>query len=384
MRFWGLSFVEWEMAAFVLGTPVGASVTDVVGGRWVSPRRRGSTMRTLRMVSGPKFDDHVAVTEKPSTLVRPGGGGAADSMQVRFEEMVRSAQDSICAGIEAVDGGARFREDAWVRNEGGGGISRVLQDGNVFEKAGVNVSVVYGSMPPEAVQAASDRGVTRDVGYNPGEAVPFFACGVSSVMHPKNPMAPTVHFNYRYFETDRGLWWFGGGTDLTPSYLFEEDARHFHSVYKNACDRHNKEYYPRFKEWCDRYFLIKHRGERRGIGGIFFDDLNDRDPDQIFAFSKDACNSFLDAYVPIMERRKNMPFTEENKAWQQLRRGRYVEFNLVYDRGTVFGLKTGGRIESILMSLPLTARWEYDQHPAQGSQEDELLDAVRNPRDWVN
>jgi len=358
--------------------------------RWTSPRPLlGSTGRDARPLRGDlvpgtrarmMLDDHVAVSEKPDTLVRSGQPG---SMQVRFEEMIRNAQDSICAGIERVDGGASFHEDAWVRESGGGGISRVLQDGNVFEKAGVNVSVVYGTMPPEAVKAASARGVTRDVGYAPGEKVPFFACGISSVMHPRNPMAPTVHFNYRFFETDRGLWWFGGGTDLTPSYLFEEDAKHFHSVYKSTCDRHDLTYYPKFKAWCDDYFLIPHRQERRGIGGIFFDDLNDREQDKIFAFSSDCCNSFLDAYVPIIERRKNMSFNDEQKAWQQLRRGRYVEFNLVYDRGTVFGLKTGGRIESILMSLPLTARWEYDQHPAPGSPEEELLSVVKEPRNWL-
>lgn len=303
-------------------------------------------------------------------------------MRKRFEVMIRAAQDSICEQVTALDG-TSFHEDAWVRGNGGGGISRVLQNGNVFEKAGVNVSVVYGTMPPEAVQAASARGVTRDVGYAPGEAVPFFAAGISSVMHPWNPMAPTMHFNYRYFETDRGLWWFGGGSDLTPSFLYEEDARHFHGTLKECCDRHDDQYYGKFKNWCDDYFLIKHRNERRGIGGIFFDDLNDRDQDAIFNFSEDCANNVCNAYLPLVERRKDEPFTEEQKKWQQIRRARYVEYNLVYDRGTVFGLKTGGRIESILMSLPLTARWEYDHAPPPDSWEAKTLQVLKEPKDWA-
>lgn len=342
------------------------------------------SLRPWTAVANPSWTDHVPVQTKPETLVREAGAGQNDSnsMRVRFEKMIRNAQDDICAAIEKLDG-TKFREDAWIREGGGGGISRVIQNGNIFEKAGVNVSVVYGTMPPEAVKEASARGVTRDVGYKPGEPVPFFAAGISSVMHPHNAMAPTMHFNYRYFETDRGLWWFGGGTDLTPSYLYEDDAQHFHGVLKDACNRHDPEYYPRFKKWCDDYFLIKHRGERRGIGGIFFDDLNDRNADEIFAFSSDCANHVVDAYVPIVERRKDESYTSEQKQWQQLRRARYVEYNLVYDRGTVFGLKTGGRIESILMSLPLTARWEYDHHPVPGSWEDKSLQAMINPREWA-
>lgn len=332
-------------------------------------------------MSGPSWTDHTPVAEKPETLVRLHEN-ASSSMRSRFEAMIRAAQDSICEQVEALDG-TKFKEDAWVRANGGGGISRVIQKGNVFEKAGVNVSVVYGTMPPEAVKSASARGVTRDVGYEPGEPVPFFAAGISSVMHPWNPMAPTMHFNYRYFETDRGLWWFGGGTDLTPSYLYEEDVKHFHGTLKETCDRHDKEYYPKFKKWCDDYFLIKHRGERRGLGGIFFDDLNDRDADEIFAFSSDCANSICDAYLPIVEKRKDEQFTEAQKQWQQLRRARYVEYNLVYDRGTVFGLKTGGRIESILMSLPLTARWEYDHSPEEGSWEEKTLAVMKEPKDWA-
>lgn len=300
--------------------------------------------------------------------------------------MIRDAQDRVCEAIEAADGGGKFKEDVWSRPGGGGGISRVLQDGAVWEKAGVNVSVVYGVMPPEAYRAA--KGVASD--HKPGP-VPFFAAGISSVLHPKNPFAPTLHFNYRYFETDAPKdapgaprqWWFGGGTDLTPSYIFEEDVKHFHSVQKNACDKFDSSFYPQFKKWCDDYFYIKHRGERRGLGGIFFDDLNDYDQEMLLAFATECANSVIPAYIPIIEKRKDTPFTEEHKAWQQLRRGRYVEFNLVYDRGTTFGLKTGGRIESILVSLPLTARWEYDHKPEEGSEEWKLLDACINPKEWL-
>lgn len=333
--------------------------------------------------------------EKPSTLLREGERDASDApglttMRSKFEKMIRKAQDDICAAVESVDG-ATFREDAWIRPGGGGGISRVLQDGNVWEKAGVNVSVVYGTMPPEAYRAATGGGEANGAPVDKAGRIPFFASGISSVMHPKNPFAPTVHFNYRYFETDtpEGVsgapraWWFGGGTDLTPSYLFEEDAEHFHQVQKDACDKFDPQFHPKFKSWCDDYFLIKHRGERRGIGGIFFDDLNDRDPDELLAFATECAMSVIPAYLPLVVKRKDVPFTPENKAWQQLRRGRYVEFNLVYDRGTTFGLRTGGRIESILMSLPLTARWEYDHHPEEGSEEWKLLDACINPKQWV-
>ena len=288
-----------------------------------------------------------------------------------------------------------------------------LRPPQVFEKAGVNVSVVYGMLPPDAYRTATGSEVRwpaqtppRAPHRKPQRAhfislrscqtlnagpVPFFAAGISSVMHPKNPMAPTMHFNYRYFETDAPAgvagapraWWFGGGTDLTPSYLFEEDVKHFHGTYKQVCDKHDPAYYPKFKSWCDDYFLIKHRGERRGLGGIFFDDQNDRSPEAHMAFSTDCASAVVPAYLPLVAKHKDDKFGQAEREWQQLRRGRYVEFNLVYDRGTTFGLKTGGRIESILMSLPLTARWEYDQRPAAGSREADLLDACRTPRNWV-
>mmetsp|Transcript_1038 Transcript_1038/g.3832 ORF Transcript_1038/g.3832 Transcript_1038/m.3832 type:complete len:315 (+) Transcript_1038:400-1344(+) len=306
-----------------------------------------------------------------------------ESMRRRFEQMIRAAQDSITTAIEELDGGATFQEDTWLRENGGGGISRVMKDGKVFEKAGVSVSVVYGAMPQEALQSATTRGADRAKGYAPGEKVPFFACGISSVMHPRNPMAPTMHFNYRYFETDGGVWWFGGGTDITPSYLFEDDMAHFHGTYKGICDEHDPEYYPKFKKWADDYFKIPHRGETRGLGGIFFDDQNDKTPDEHFAFSEACANAVISAYVPIVQKRKDSEYTQKQKEWQLMRRGRYVEFNLVYDRGTIFGLKTGGRIESILMSLPETARWEYDHKVEEGSKEAEIMQCFREPREWL-
>ncbi|KAF9672152.1 hypothetical protein SADUNF_Sadunf11G0011000 [Salix dunnii] len=305
--------------------------------------------------SAVSIEKETPETERPITFLRESEGA---DVRARFEKMIRDAQDSVCAAIEAVDKGGKFKEDVWSRPGGGGGISRVLQDGAVWEKAGVNVSVVYGVMPPEAYRAAK----AAPADQKPGP-VPFFAAGISSVLHPKNPFAPTLHFNYRYFETDAPQdvpgaprqWWFGGGTDLTPAYIFDEDVKHFHS----------------------------HRGERRGLGGIFFDDLNDYDQEMLLSFATECANSVVPAYIPIIEKRKDTPFTDHHKAWQQLRRGRYVEFNLVYDRGTTFGLKTGGRIESILVSLPLTARWEYDHKPEVGSEEWKLLDACINPKEWI-
>jgi coproporphyrinogen III oxidase len=246
----------------------------------------------------------------------------------------------------------------------------------------VNVAVVYGTMPQEALVAATERGAIRK-GMQPGEKIPFFACGISSVIHPRNPHAPTMHFNYRYFETDGGIWWFGGGTDITPSYLDEADMKHFHGVLKNTCDRHDPEFYSKFKKWADKYYYIPHRGETRGLGGIFYDDLNDRDPEKLLAFAEDSLKNVIPAYGPIVTKHKNDAFTEEQKKWQQIRRGRYAEFNLVYDRGTIFGLKTGGRTESILMSLPETCRWEYDHHPAAGSEEEKISKLYKNPIDWV-
>eukprot|EP00802_Teleaulax_amphioxeia_P010296 Tamp_10322.p1 GENE.Tamp_10322~~Tamp_10322.p1 ORF type:complete len:404 (+),score=114.16 Tamp_10322:173-1213(+) len=340
---------------------------------------------TDKKEGGLGFDSHKAVMEAPDSLCRDGT--ANTEMRAKFEKMCREAQNMICKAIEEEDGEGKFHEDCWTREDGGGGISRVLTGGKVWEKAGCNLSVVYGSMPQEALAAANDRlkfGATdRGKGYKPGERVPFFACGLSSVMHPRNPHCPTMHFNYRYFETEGGVWWFGGGTDITPAYLDTDDMKHFHGTYKEICDNHDPEFYPKFKAWADEYFYIKHRDETRGLGGIFFDDLNDRDPEKIFAFSTEACNAVPKAYLPLISKNKNKEYTQKEKEWQHMRRGRYVEFNLVYDRGTIFGLKTGGRIESILMSMPEGARWEYDHKVAPGSPEAEIMDAFKKPREWL-
>lgn len=278
----------------------------------------------------------------------------------------RDLQDRICAALEEIDGKARFREDRWTREGGGGGITRILQDGAVFEKGGVNTSEVYGSVPPALKEQLA------------GEGEDFFAAGISLVLHPRNPHVPTVHANFRIMSRGERAW-FGGGADLTPAYPREEDVVGFHGALKAVCDRHDPSYYPVFKKWCDDYFTLKHRGEMRGVGGIFFDDL--AATEENFAFVRDAGEAFLPAYLPIVARRRDEPWTEEERRWQLIRRGRYVEFNLVYDRGTTFGLRSGGRIESILMSLPALARWEYDHRPAPGSKEEAAL-AFFQPRDW--
>jgi coproporphyrinogen III oxidase len=271
---------------------------------------------------------------------------------------------------------------------------------SVFEKAGVNVSAVFGELPPAAAAQMKSRGLALS-NVSADKKAPFFACGVSLVIHPNNPMAPTVHANYRYFEvmdpvTGEAIWWFGGGSDLTPSYLFDDDAIEFHKAQKEACDKHDKTFYKRFKKWCDEYFYLPHRGETRGIGGIFYDDVDDiatapretsteeQRKEALRQFAISCSQALIKSYVPIMERRKNLPYTEEQKRWQQLRRGRYVEFNIGIDRGTKFGLQTpGSRIESILMSLPLTARWEYMHRPQPGSPEDKLWQVLLHPREWL-
>ena len=306
-----------------------------------------------------------------------------------MEAFILSQQNAIAAALESLDPQHKFRTDTWTRPNGGGGISKVLQDGKVFEKAGVNTSIVYGTLPRAAIEKmrVNHKALDPDV-----DSLEFFAAGISMVLHPQNPMAPTVHLNYRYFETmdadgNCNAWWFGGGTDLTPTYLFDEDAIHFHKTIKQACDKHDRSYYSRFKAWCDKYFYIPHRGESRGVGGIFFDDLDaaEKDQEQLFAFVKDCAQAFLPSYMPIVTKRKDMPFSAQEKHWQQLRRGRYVEFNLVNDRGTSFGLNTpGARVESILMSLPLTSRWEYMHEPAPGGREERLLAVLKQPVEWVS
>jgi coproporphyrinogen III oxidase len=297
-----------------------------------------------------------------------------------WQEYIHDLQNRICAALEAVDGKAKFVEDEWQRPEGGGGKTRVIANGAVFEKGGVNTSVVFGEVT-DAMRTQLKINGDR-----------WWACGLSLVLHPINPFVPTVHCNYRMFElynaggalADR---WFGGGTDLTPYYLIEEDARHFHQTYKNVCDRFDPSFYPEFKKTCDNYFVNLHRNnERRGIGGIFYDYKRadeKRSVDFWMNFGQSCGNAFMDAYIPIVERRKNTPYTEQHKHWQEIRRGRYVEFNLVHDRGTLFGLKTNGRIESILMSLPPTVRFEYNFQPVPGSEEDKLLQACLHPKGWV-
>ncbi len=304
-------------------------------------------------------------------------------MRNKAAQLVQTLQDEICTALENLDD-VTFIEDLWTRPEGGGGRTRVLTGGSVFAKAGVNVSVVHG----ELSDAAASAMLGSAGGNMAGASRTFFATGISLVLHPRNPFVPIVHANYRYFE--RGdepaapdAWWFGGGADLTPCYLFEEDAVHFHRIHKEACDRHGVADYQHFKKLCDSYFRIQHRGESRGIGGIFFDGLNKGSPDAIYDFIKDVGSQFVHAYCPIVEKRHNTPYGPEHEAWQLIRRGRYVEFNLVYDRGTQFGLHTGGRTESILMSLPPLAGWEYCHTPQAGSSESQLLEVLKNPRDWV-
>lgn len=307
-----------------------------------------------------------------------------DDMKTQMELLILRIQAEFCKALEKEeDAEAKFKVDRWLRKEGGGGISCVLQDGRVFEKAGVNISVVSGTLPPAAVQQMRSRGKNLQ-----NSELPFFAAGVSAVIHPRNPMVPTIHFNYRYFEVrdkDGVQWWFGGGTDLTPYYLNEEDAVHFHQTLKQACDDHDKTYYEKFKKWCDDYFYIPHRGERRGIGGIFFDDVDSPSQEAAFKFVTSCAEAVIPSYLPIVKKHKEAGYGYHERQWQLLRRGRYVEFNLMYDRGTKFGLHTPqARYESILMSLPLNAKWEYMHEPSPDSAEEKLMKVLKEPVDWLN
>ena len=300
-------------------------------------------------------------------------------MKNKFYQYIQDLQDRITSKLEAIDGKVKFQEDVWKRPEGGGGRTRVIENGNIFEKGGVNISGVHGKLP-KSMQAY----------FKVGD-VDFFACGLSLVLHPKNPMTPTVHANWRYFEMydkDGSIIdsWFGGGQDLTPYYLFEEDAQHFHQTCKIACDKHSLEFYPTYKKRCDEYFYNAHRNEGRGIGGLFFDYCKASETmtmEKWYNFVTEVGDSFLDAYTPIVEKRKNLSYSDEQRNWQEIRRGRYVEFNLVHDKGTLFGLKTNGRIESILMSLPPHVQWVYDHHPEVGSDEEKLLEVLKYPVDWI-
>ncbi|MFS4466383.1 oxygen-dependent coproporphyrinogen oxidase [Maribacter sp. 2210JD10-5] len=300
-------------------------------------------------------------------------------MKDKFYAYILALQDTITQKLEAVDGTAKFQEDIWKRPEGGGGRTRVIENGAVFEKGGVNISGVHGALP-KSMQA-----------YFGVEDADFYACGLSLVLHPKNPMVPTVHANWRYFEmydkqgnlVDQ---WFGGGQDLTPYYLFDEDAKHFHTICKEACDKHYPDFYNKYKKRCDAYFWNAHRNEARGVGGLFFDYCKATDEMNMQAwydFVTEVGNSFLNSYIPIVTKRKNLDYTPVQRDWQEIRRGRYVEFNLVHDKGTLFGLRTNGRIESILMSLPPHVQWRYDHQPEKGSEEERLLQVLKKPETWV-
>jgi len=290
-------------------------------------------------------------------------------------------QDEICAALEMVDGKAKFEEEKWEREGGGGGRTRILQNGNIFERGGVNFSAVHGQLPPSLKKALN---VEQD---------DFFATGISIVIHPNHPMVPIIHMNIRYFEMPSSfadgkepVRWFGGGIDLTPHYIFEDDARFFHQNLKDVCDKFYNNFYSRFKTWADDYFFIKHRNETRGIGGIFYDRLTAKDDltwDAIFEFSKALGRSFIPTYTELVNRNRNKPYTEENQTWQYQRRSRYAEFNLVYDAGTKFGLETNGRIESILMSLPPTAKWVYNYQAQPGSEEEKTLSLLKKGINWV-
>ena len=300
-------------------------------------------------------------------------------MKNKFYKYLQLLQDNFTNEFEKIDTKAKFNEDIWIRPEGGGGKTRIIENGDVIEKGGVNISSVHGTLP-ESMQE-----------YFKVENVDFYACGLSLVIHPNNPMAPTVHANWRYFEMyDKNGkiidQWFGGGLDLTPYYFFKEDAEHFHKTCKDVCDQFNPEYYNKFKQECDSYFFNKHRNEARGIGGLFFDYLKKDKKNTLedhYEFIISVSKSFLTAYIPILKKRMNLIYTDEQKNWQEIRRGRYVEFNLVHDKGTIFGLRTNGRIESILMSLPPKVQWKYDFKPKKGSAEEKLLKILKSPRNWI-
>ncbi|RMH40772.1 MAG: oxygen-dependent coproporphyrinogen oxidase [Gammaproteobacteria bacterium] len=296
----------------------------------------------------------------------------------RITNYFTSLQATICEALESLDGDARFQQDVWTRAAGGGGITAVLENGGLFEKAGVNYSYVSGEAMPASATAQRPQLAGRA----------FQATGVSLVLHPRNPYVPTTHMNVRFFIAEKDgadpIWWFGGGFDLTPYYGFEEDVVHWHRVAKDALMPFGEAWYPKFKQWCDQYFYLPHRQEARGVGGIFFDDLNEPDFETCFALTRSVGEHFLPAYVPIAERRRSMAYGERERQWQKIRRGRYVEFNLVWDRGTLFGLQSGGRTESILMSLPPEVSWRYQHEPEPGSAEALLLEFYLKPRDWLD
>lgn len=309
------------------------------------------------------------------------------SIRENMEALIRAKQKKINQALEELDD-VKFHFDEWQRPNGGGGLTSVISEGKTFEKGGVNISVVFGELPPAAVEKM--RADHKDLIGTDGENLKFFACGLSMVIHPFNPHLPTTHLNYRYFETWKSdgtpqTWWFGGGADLTPYILYPEDCKEFHLKHKEVLDKYDSSLYGKWKKWCDDYFWITHRNENRGIGGIFFDDFNNGwEPERVVSMIDELFDAWILAYTSIIKRRKGLSYTEEEKNWQLIRRGRYVEFNLVYDRGTKFGLQTpGSRIESILMSLPTHVSWVYDHNPTPGSKEAELVAILKKPIDWV-
>jgi coproporphyrinogen III oxidase len=307
-------------------------------------------------------------------------------------DWLKQLQDDICKALETADGGSKFSEENWIREEGGGGRTRIIRNGQVIEKGGVLFSAVEGEAPEFLFrEQAHSSAIAPESGLQKNRSN-FFATGVSIVIHPVSPMVPIIHMNIRYFEMSSGnddktkTRWLGGGIDLTPHYIFEDDAKYFHKVLKQVCDKHHPTYYPEFKKWADDYFYISHRSETRGIGGIFFDRLNEREDmsfEKNFEFWKEVGEAFAPIYTALIEKNKNKPYSEKNKAWQLLRRGRYVEFNLVYDKGTKFGLETNGRVESILMSLPKIAGWEYDYQPEIDSEEQKTLSLLKKEMGWA-
>jgi coproporphyrinogen III oxidase len=303
---------------------------------------------------------------------------------VSIKDLVLERQNDICNALTDIDQSS-YHEDRWKRDGGGGGITRIIES-SIYEKAGVNTSEVYGPLRDHEIPMFNQLISRFSNHHNATTNSAFFATGISLVIHPTNPFVPTVHANYRYFEIQLNgtefLWWFGGGADLTPYYLFQEDAIHFHSVHRDVCELYKKGSYPSFKSACDDYFYLPHRKETRGIGGIFFDYLND-DFDQLFKFISNASKAFIDAYIPIVTKRNTLDYNNDHRFWQGIRRGRYAEFNLLHDRGTLFGLKTNGRIESILMSMPPQARWGYNITPKEGSPEAELQSILKSPKDWL-
>lgn len=295
----------------------------------------------------------------------------------QIAEWFKGLQDEICQSLETADGKGKFIEDHWEREGGGGGRSRIFQQGQIIEKGGVGFSAVEGETPEKVIKALKI------------EPANFFATGVSIVLHPGNPMMPIIHMNVRYFEMSNGMYWFGGGIDLTPHYVDKADARYFHEQLKAVCDRHHPDFYPEYKKWADDYFFIKHRDETRGVGGIFFDRLNaesgehTKSKEELFAFVQDVGKAFAPIYTHFMKKNHELPFGEREQKWQQLRRGRYVEFNLVWDKGTKFGLDTNGRTESILMSMPPHADWVYNYQPEAGSKEEETLQMLKKDINWL-